>query len=343
MLMSKQPSTDSIAASSEDKTPVHALQRLLGDDLAALNQTILTRMESPVPLINQLAAYIIAAGGKRLRPLLTLAIARTLDYKDTDHLKLAASVEFIHTATLLHDDVIDESDQRRGQPSANAMFGNQASVLVGDFLFSRAFQLMVETGSLDVLRILSTASAVIAQGEVMQLSSTGNLALTADEYFDVIGAKTAALFAAATEVGAVIANADPTIIQAVRQYGQSLGIAFQIADDILDYQGSLDTMGKNSGDDFREGKITLPVVMALENASSEERSFWERTLVELKQNDFDFTHAQEILQKHRCIERSLEIARQHAQQAQQALDILPASELRDTLKQIALFSIARKS
>lgn len=320
---------------------MHALQRVLGDDIAALNQTILTRMESPVPLINQLAAYIIAAGGKRLRPLLTLATARALGYGGNDHLKLAASVEFIHTATLLHDDVVDESHQRRGQPSANTMFGNQASVLVGDFLFSRAFQLMVETGSLDVLRILSTASAVIAQGEVMQLASTGNLALTSEEYFSVIGAKTAALFAAATEVGAVIAQADQKMIDAVRDYGQALGIAFQIADDILDYQGSLDTMGKNSGDDFREGKITLPVVMALENATSEERAFWERTLVELKQNDFDFTHAQEILQKHNCIERSLEIARQYADQAQTLLNDLPDTELRNLLQQIALFAVQR--
>ena len=337
MLMSKQSST------AKPISPVDALRDLLGSDIAALNQTILDRMESPVPLINQLAAYIIAAGGKRLRPLLTLAIARALNYNGNDHLNLAASVEFIHTATLLHDDVVDESDQRRGQASANAMFGNQASVLVGDFLFSRAFQLMVETHSLDVLRILSTASAVIAQGEVMQLASTGNLALTRETYFDVIGAKTAALFAAAAEVGAVIAQADQTIIQSVQDYGQHLGIAFQIADDILDYQGSLETMGKNSGDDFREGKITLPVVMALENATSEERAFWERTLVELKQNDFDFTHAQEILNKYGCIEKSLEIARDHAQRAQQSLDALPPSPMRDTLKDIALFAVERST
>ena len=338
--MSQKPAQPSTAKST---SPVDVLRDLLGNDIAALNQTIMDRMESPVPLINQLAAYIIAAGGKRLRPLLTLAIARALDYNGSDHLKLAASVEFIHTATLLHDDVVDESDQRRGQASANAMFGNQASVLVGDFLFSRAFQLMVETHSLDVLRILSNASAVIAQGEVMQLASTGNLALTRETYFEVIGAKTAALFAAAAEVGAVIAQADADIIQAVYDYGQYLGVAFQIADDVLDYQGSLQTMGKNSGDDFREGKITLPVVMALENATSEERSFWERTLVELKQNDFDFTHAQEILQKYNCVEKSLIIAREQAIAAQDALDKLPASPLRDVLKQIALFSVERKS
>lgn len=334
---SKQSNTAKAAS------PVDALRNLLGDDIAALNQTILNRMESPVPLINQLAAYIIAAGGKRLRPLLTLAIARALNYTGTDHLKLAASVEFIHTATLLHDDVVDESDQRRGQASANAMFGNQASVLVGDFLFSRSFQLMVETKSLDVLRILSTASAVIAQGEVMQLASTGNLALSRETYFEVIGAKTAALFAAAAEVGAVIAEADAEIIQAVNDYGQYLGVAFQIADDVLDYQGSLETMGKNVGDDFREGKITLPVVMALENATSEERSFWERVLVELKQNDFDFTHAQELLKKYNCVEESLVIARQQAEAAQAALDKLPPSPMRDVLKEIALFAVERST
>lgn len=337
MLTSRQPIT------AKSVSPASALQQLLGDDLAALNHTILTRMESPVQLINQLAAYIIAAGGKRLRPMLTLAVARALDYDGNDHLKLAASVEFIHTATLLHDDVVDESDQRRGQPSANAMFGNQASVLVGDFLFSRAFELMVETNSIDVLRILSNASAVIAQGEVMQLASTGNLALTRDEYFNVIGAKTAALFAAACEVGAVVAKADPGTTAAVRQYGQSLGVAFQIADDILDYQGNLESMGKNSGDDFREGKITLPVVMALENATSSERAFWERTLVELKQNDFDFNNAQELLQKYGCIDASLTIARDHARTAQKALEILPPSQLRDTLMDIALYSVERTS
>src|SRR5690606_30327122 len=241
MLMKKHPSTKTATPS-----PVDALRDLLASDVEALNQTILERMESPVPLINQLAAYIIAAGGKRLRPLLTLAFARMTGYEGQEHLKLAAAVEFIHTATLLHDDVVDESNQRRGQPSANAMFGNQASVLVGDFLFSRAFQLMVETQSLRVLDILSRASAVIAQGEVMQLAATGDLSLTQKQYFEVIGAKTAALFSAATESGAVISNAPEPSIKAATDYGHALGVAFQIADDVLDYQSDLDTMGKNN-------------------------------------------------------------------------------------------------
>ncbi len=335
----KKHSSTKIAAAS----PVEALRDLLTQDVEALNQTILARMESPVPLINQLAAYIVAAGGKRLRPLLTLAFARMNGYEGGDHLKLAAAVEFIHTATLLHDDVVDESNQRRGQPSANAMFGNQASVLVGDFLFSRAFQLMVETHSLRVLDILSNASAVIAQGEVMQLAATGDLGLTQKTYFDVIGAKTAALFSAATESGTVIAGASDAHTQAATDYGHALGVAFQIADDVLDYQSDLDTMGKNNGDDFREGKITLPVILALENATSEERAFWERTLVAGKQNDMDFDHAREILQRHKAFERALDMAQAHAAEAQAALSSFPESPLRQTLNDAAAFAVSRKA
>ncbi len=338
MLMNKHPST-----LAPVKSPVDALRTVLATDVQDLNQTIIDRMESPVPLINQLAAYIVAAGGKRLRPMLTLAMARALGYEGRDHLKLAASVEFIHTATLLHDDVVDESSQRRGQPSANAMFGNQASVLVGDFLFTRAFQLMVETKSLRVLKILSDASSVIAQGEVMQLAATGDLSLSRQGYFDVIAAKTAALFAAAAEVGAIVANASEDIITAARNYGQYLGVAFQIADDVLDYQGNLDTMGKNSGDDFKEGKITLPIVIALEKASSEERSFWQRTLVEGKHNDFDFDHAQKLLEKHNCYQESLDFALSQAELAQTHLSLLPACELRDILSETAIFSVKRNA
>lgn len=336
--MSKQPSTNARPAS-----PVDALRDLLADDVKILNTTIVERMDSAVPLINQLAAYIVAAGGKRLRPLLTLAVARALGYAGSDHYKLAAAVEFIHTATLLHDDVVDESSQRRGQPSANAMFGNQASVLVGDFLFTRSFQLMVETDSIRILKILSDASAIIAQGEVMQLAATGDLALSRDQYFEVIGAKTAALFAAAAEVGAVVAQADENIITACRNYGQYLGVAFQITDDVLDYQGNLDTMGKNTGDDFKEGKITLPIVIALENATTEERSFWQRVLVAREQNDFDFSHAQNLLKKYNCYDASLTVARQQAEKAQQALQLLPPSELNTILADTALFAVTRNA
>ncbi len=336
--MKKHPATQATT-----KKPVDALRDLLIDDVRALDASILARMESPVPLINQLAAYIIAAGGKRLRPLLTLAFARMLGYGGDDHLKLAASVEFIHTATLLHDDVVDESHQRRGQPSANTMFGNQASVLVGDFLFSRAFQLMVETHNIRVLDILSTASAVIAQGEVMQLAATGDLGLGQSGYFDVIGAKTAALFSAATESGAVIAGADTAAVTAAYDYGQALGIAFQIADDVLDYQSDVGTMGKNSGDDFKEGKITLPVILALENATSEEKAFWERTLVAGKQNDMDFDHARHIMTKHDAFNRALSMAQREADRAEAALMALPESPLRSVLVDCAHFAVSRKA
>lgn len=342
MLMSKTSFKNS-STSGKSASPVDILRNELGSDINALNDTILQRMQSPVPLINQLAAYIVAAGGKRLRPLLTLAIAKMLGYTGENHLKLAASVEFIHTATLLHDDVVDESDQRRGQASANAMFGNQASVLVGDFLFSRAFELMVETQNLDVLRILSNASAVIAEGEVMQLAATGDIELTRETYFTVIGAKTAALFAAAAEVGAVVASADTAIIQGVHNYGQSLGIAFQIADDVLDYRGTLDSMGKNSGDDFKEGKITLPILMAIEQATDEERAFWERTLGRLEQDENDFSHAQTLLQKYDCLEKSIAIALEKVIEAKEFLSILPPSILRETLEEIVIFTVRRSA
>lgn len=326
-----------------ETSPVETLRNLLIEDVKALDENILKRMESPVPLINQLAAYIIAAGGKRLRPMLTLAFARALGYDSGEkHLHLAASVEFIHTATLLHDDVVDESTLRRGQPAANEIFGNQASVLVGDFLFSRAFQLMVDTESMRVMEILSQASAVIAQGEVMQLVFTGDLKLTRQQYFDVIGAKTAALFAAACEAGAVIAGADKELIEAARLYGHHLGIAFQITDDVLDYKGQTNALGKNVGDDFKEGKLTLPVVIALERASPMERDFWQRTMVDLQQKDGDLEYAQNILSQHNALDTSMRLAQEEAQKAKEALSVLPPSELVTLLGKSALYSVQRR-
>ncbi len=326
-----------------EASPVETLRNLLIDDIKALDANILKRMESPVPLINQLAAYIIAAGGKRLRPMLTLAFARALGYDGGDkHLHLAASVEFIHTATLLHDDVVDESTLRRGQPAANEIFGNQASVLVGDFLFSRAFQLMVATDSMRVMEILSQASAIIAQGEVMQLVFTGDLKLTRQQYFDVIGAKTAALFAAACEAGAVIAGADKDLVEASRLYGHHLGIAFQITDDVLDYKGQTNALGKNVGDDFKEGKLTLPVVIALERASQSERDFWQRTMVDLQQKDGDLEYAQNILSQHNALETSMRLAQEEAQKAKDALSVLPQGELVNLLGKAALYSVQRR-
>lgn len=323
--------------------PVNQLHDLLQPQIVALNQAIQDRMASDVALINQLAAYIIAAGGKRLRPLLTLAIAQLFDRSDDRTVKLAAAVEFIHTATLLHDDVVDESDQRRGQPSANAMFGNQASVLVGDFLFSRAFELMVETDNLDVLRILSNASAIIASGEVMQLVATGDMTLDRDRYLNVIGAKTAALFAAACEAGGVIANATSDQIAASRAYGEKLGIAFQIADDVLDYAADMDTMGKNPGDDFREGKITLPVVLALTQATDDEKAFWQRCMADHDQSDADFQTAKSILLKYDTLNQSLQIAHDYAAQAATDLAALPDGDLNTILAAIPAYAVSRSS
>ena len=257
-----------------------ALTALVQDDLEACNRLIVERMQSQVALIPQLAAHLVAAGGKRLRPLLTLAAAKLCGYQGERHVSLAACVEFIHTATLLHDDVVDESALRRGQASANALFGNKASVLVGDFLFARAFQLMVADGSLEVLRILSTAAATIAEGEVLQLMTQNDTATTEDQYLAVIEGKTAALFAAATEVGAVIADRPKAEQVALFDYGGALGIAFQLVDDALDYAADQEALGKTVGDDFREGKITLPVLLAFARGSEEERGFWRRVLEE---------------------------------------------------------------
>ena len=328
--------------SNTDLSPIDALQQQLGSDIKALDQTILECMDSPVPLIQQLAGYIIAAGGKRLRPLLTLSMARLFGYQGSHHLKLGAAVEFIHTATLLHDDVVDESTLRRGKPAANQIFGNQASVLVGDFLFSRAFQLMVDTNCPKVLRILADASAVIAQGEVMQLVFTGNLDLTRQQYFDVIGAKTAALFAAACESGAEIANQQEAYTQAAKRFGHHLGVAFQITDDVLDYKGQTTAMGKNVGDDFKEGKLTLPIVIALEYASESERVFWQRTMVDLDQKEGDFDYAQNILRQHNALEVSMELAQKEIESAIGALDALPDHPLKEMLSKTAYYAIARK-
>lgn len=325
--------------------PLEILLEHLDADMKAVNAIILARMQSDVALIPQLAGHLIASGGKRIRPLLTLACADLAGYRGDRQHKLAACVEFIHTATLLHDDVVDESEQRRGQASANAIFGNEAAVLVGDFLFSRAFQLMVEDGSLDVLRILSNASAVIAEGEVLQLSTTRNITTTQQDYIDVITSKTAELFASACEVGGVIAHPDDAEkIEALRNYGLALGIAFQIADDILDYTidaAGASKLGKATGDDFKEGKITAPVMLALTKASAEEKEFWQRTLEQLDQQPQDFLKAVEILKKHNAFQDSQKLARDYAARASKALDIFAASPMRDALKSLAEFSAAR--
>jgi octaprenyl-diphosphate synthase len=317
------------------------LVSLVGADLQACNHAIVARMDSQVPLIPQLAAHIVAAGGKRLRPLLTLACARMCGYQGDRHVNLAACVEFIHTATLLHDDVVDESVLRRGLASANAVFGNKASVLVGDFLFARAFQLMVADGSLTVLEILSRAAATIAEGEVLQLATQNDLSTDEARYLDVVRGKTAALFAAACEVGAVVADRPEPEAAALREYGMCLGIAFQLVDDALDYAADQATLGKTVGDDFREGKLTLPVLVAYAAASEADRIFWRRTIEELEQTDADLDHAMALMQDTGAIRATLDRAAGFADAAKQALDVFPPSAYRDSLREVADYTVSR--
>ncbi len=323
------------------KSSLDALTNYVADDLKAVNRLILRRMESQVPLIPQLAGHIIAAGGKRLRPLLTLGAAQLCGYQGERQVALATCVEFIHTATLLHDDVVDESDLRRGQESANALFGNQASVLVGDFLFSRAFELMIEDGSLDVLRILSHASSVIAEGEVLQLMTTNDTETSEDTYLEVIKAKTAQLFAAACRIGAVVAERPRVEEDALESYGMNLGIAFQLIDDVLDYSAKQATLGKSIGDDFKEGKISLPVVLAFRRGDEEERKFWRRTLEDLDQTEDDFAHALHLMGKHRALTDSVARARHYGAIARDSLGIFEEGPLKTIFNDLIDFCIER--
>ena len=315
---------------------------MVAGDMAAVNAIILARLNSPVALIPELARYLVAAGGKRLRPVLTIAAAMLCNGDTNRARPLAACVEFIHTATLLHDDVVDNSDLRRGNPSANAVFGNEASVLVGDFLFARAFQLMTEDGSLEVLKILSTAAATIAEGEVLQLMTAGDTATGEEAYMAVVRAKTAELFAAAAQVGAVVANAEAEAVGALRTYGMNLGIAFQIADDVLDYSALQEKLGKTVGDDFREGKLTLPVILAITRGTETERAFWKRTLETREQHDSDLAEAQRLLAKHKALDDSIARARHYVTIAREALARFPASPLRQALADMADFIVARE-
>ncbi|MDE1905224.1 MAG: polyprenyl synthetase family protein [Rhodospirillales bacterium] len=318
------------------------LTALLEPELKATNEAIIARMDSPVALIPQLAAHIVAAGGKRMRPLLTLAAAKLCGYGGDRQVRLAACVEFIHTATLLHDDVVDESLLRRGFASANAVFGNKASVLVGDFLFSRAFELMVEDGSLDVLRILSNASATIAEGEVLQLTTQNDISTTAQKYFDVIRGKTAALFAAAAEVGGVIAGAGAEECAALRSFGMDLGMAFQLVDDALDYAADQAELGKTVGDDFREGKLTYPVILAVEKADAEERGFWLRTMENSEQTQADLMTALGLIKKHDATARTIARADQFIDSAVNTLSRFPEGEIRNALAGVARYTTARR-
>ncbi|MGY6411767.1 MAG: polyprenyl synthetase family protein [Alkalilacustris sp.] len=322
--------------------PDVALREALAADMEAVDAVIRARMASEhAPRIPEVTAHLIGAGGKRLRPLLTLAAARICGYGGRHHVDLAATVEFIHTATLLHDDVVDESAQRRGRPTANLLWDNTSSVLVGDYLFARAFQLMVGTGSLAVLEILSDAAARIAEGEVLQLTAARNLATTEETYLKVVRGKTATLFAAACEAGAVIAGATPERVEGLRVYGDALGIAFQMVDDYLDYGGAGDRIGKNLGDDFRERKLTLPLIRAVAAADAEERAFWERTIAAGRQQDGDLEQAMALMARHGALADTRTAALDWAGRARAALAPLPAHPLRDHLHDLADYVVAR--
>lgn len=321
--------------------PHEKLAAALATEMDCVNALIRTRMASEhAPRIPEVTAHLVEAGGKRLRPMLTLAAAKLCGYEGPYHIHLAATVEFIHTATLLHDDVVDESQQRRGRPTANLLWDNQSSVLVGDYLFSRSFQLMVETGSLRVLDILASASATIAEGEVLQLTAAQDTATTEDTYFKVIRGKTAALFSAATEVGGVIAGQSDETVQALFEYGDALGIAFQIVDDLLDYQGT-DATGKNIGDDFRERKLTLPVIKAIAAADAEERRFWDRVIGKGDQQEGDLDTALALMDKHESLTQTRAQAIAWAEMAKEALGPLPDHDLKTMLCDLADYVVAR--
>jgi octaprenyl-diphosphate synthase len=324
--------------------PQDHLADLLSAEMVAVNQLIRARMASQhAPRIPEVTAHLVEAGGKRLRPMLTLAAAKLCGYDGPFHIHLAATVEFIHTATLLHDDVVDESAKRRGKPTANLLWDNKSSVLVGDYLFARSFQLMVQTGNLRVLDILSNASATIAEGEVLQLTAAQDLRTDEAIYLQVIRGKTAALFSAATEAGAVIAAAPEHQVQALKTYGDALGIAFQMADDLLDYEGSSTEIGKNTGDDFRERKMTLPVIKALAMASASERVFWERVIEKGQQSEGDISQAMALFHKHGALEATRVDALAWAAQARNALDCLPEGPMHQALANLADYVVARIS
>ncbi len=322
---------------------IQNLVDLTCDGMGAVNQVILDKAGSNVDLIPEIANHLISSGGKRLRPMLTLAMAELFGYAGQGHVGLAASVEFMHTATLLHDDVVDESDMRRGKLAARKLWGNQASVLVGDYLLGQAFKMMVDVGSLEALRILSTASAVIAEGEVMQLGAAQNLATSEDRYMQVIEAKTAALFAAAAEVGPVIAGIEGEPRQAARDYGMALGLAFQLVDDALDYGGSAADLGKDTGDDLREGKITLPVILAIQRGRDEDKAFWKRCLEDRDVRDDDLATAIRIMDETGALADTVVRARSFGAEALQALQTLPEGPHRAALAEAVEFCIARVS
>ncbi|GGA77040.1 polyprenyl synthetase [Brucella endophytica] len=320
---------------------VQPLIDLTKADMRRVNELILSKAGSDVEMIPEVANHLISSGGKRLRPMLTLASARMCGYEGKGHVKLATSVEFMHTATLLHDDVVDESDLRRGKSTARMIWGNQASVLVGDFLLGQAFKMMVDVGSLDALDVLATSASIIAEGEVMQLAAAKNMETTEDEYLAVIKAKTAALFSAAAEVGPIIAGAPRADRVALRSYGLNLGLAFQLVDDALDYGGSARDLGKNVGDDFREGKITMPLLLSYRRGTAEERAFWKHAIEEGASDDAALEKAIGLMTRYGAIADTVQRARHFGEIARDALAPLPATAEKDALLDVIDFCISR--
>lgn len=337
----KRAEAQSAAQSAGMQPSLSPILSLTATPMNAVNAIILDRMQSEIPLIPALAGHLISGGGKRMRPMLTLAGAQVVGYQGTRHHRLAAAVEFIHTATLLHDDVVDGSETRRGKEAANIVFGNPATVLVGDFLFSRAFELMVEDGSLRVLKILSSASAIIAQGEVDQLTAQRRIETSEERYLHIIGAKTAALFAAASRIAAVVAERPESEEKALDDYGRNLGIAFQLVDDAIDYDSDAAEMGKDRGDDFREGKMTLPVILAYARGNEEERRFWRDAIAGFANEDVDLAHAVDLIRRHDCVSATRERARLFAQRACDALMVFPDSAARRAMVEAAQFAVSR--
>ncbi len=326
---------------------IYELTELCQQDLVSVNTIILDKLDSSVPLVQEVAKYLILSGGKRLRPLLTVSSyhminnGKYLKENSINHIGLAAAVEFIHAATLLHDDVIDESKQRRGKPTANEKWKNKTSVLVGDFIFSRAFQLMTKYGNSNTLKILADTSVIISEGEVLELANDKNLEINEDLYFDVINGKTASLFSAASQVGAISANASITEVNALKSFGTNFGMTFQLVDDAIDYSSNKKILGKNTGDDFKEGKITLPIILAYGRSSEKEKKFWKRTVSELDQVEGDFDKALEIINKYQCIEDTITRANHFANVAIDSIDIFKDNEYKEKLVSLVSTSISR--
>ena len=320
---------------------INDIQKIVNKDLIEVNNIIINEIGTEVPLINDLSKHILASGGKRIRPIITLLTSSLCNYEGKNHLALAACVEFIHTATLLHDDVIDESKMRRGVATANDIFGNKTSVLVGDFLFSRAFELMVANSPIKVLEILSKASTTIAQGEVLQLSTINDCNTSKDIYMKIIKNKTASLFSASSEISAVLSKKEIQIQRALKMYGEKLGVAFQLIDDALDYTGT-QTLGKIVGDDFKEGKMTLPAIISISHSNDKEKIFWKKAIENLDQSDSDFNRAIELINKYNGIEKTIDMAKEYCIEAIQSLDIFPRSQTKLALESLAYLAINRK-